>query len=221
MDGIIFEQKKRISNDLTLYLQFYMDEFEVANPLGAKTGKQKQLAVYFTILNLETKYRSKLKNIHLALLAKNVWVEKYGLDVLLSPLIKDLNILATSGFNVEINGTNHNNKGEVLFISGDNLSLHKLGGFSQCFNSGRVCRFCLASKPGLSQMQAQVNSVQVDPTLKSIYGVNGPCIFSNLSNFDVTKHLAPDIMHDVLEGVIPLILKHLICAVIRTRFVTM
>ncbi|KAL1454668.1 hypothetical protein MTO96_043738 [Rhipicephalus appendiculatus] len=49
----------------TILLLFYTDEIEVVNPLGAKRGKHKLLAVYCSLLNLHVKHRSRLQNIYL------------------------------------------------------------------------------------------------------------------------------------------------------------
>ena len=50
------------------------------------------------------------------------------------------------------------------------------------------------------------------------YGVSGPSPLSELNYFDVTK--APDIMHDLLEGVIPLVLKIVVCQAHKEKHIT-
>ncbi|RXN21976.1 zinc finger protein [Labeo rohita] len=47
-----------------LRLHFYIDEFEIVNPLGSKRGKHKLTAVYFKLGNIDKKYTSKLENIY-------------------------------------------------------------------------------------------------------------------------------------------------------------
>ncbi|XP_060763963.1 uncharacterized protein LOC132872868 [Neoarius graeffei] len=55
-DGLLFKEHPffKIHSD-ALRLHFYQDEFEVVNPLGAKRGKYKLSAVYYTIGNLHGK----------------------------------------------------------------------------------------------------------------------------------------------------------------------
>lgn len=53
--------------------------------------------------------------------------------------------------------------------------------------------------------------VQHNKENAALYGVHSTCSFDALGYFDVTKSLPPDIMHDMLEGVFPLTLKHVIC----------
>lgn len=53
-----------------------------------------------------------------------------------------------------------------------------------------------------------------------MYGVHGTSSFDALGYFDVTKSLPPDIMHDILEGVVPLTMKHVICKAHRQNHIT-
>jgi hypothetical protein len=48
-----------------LLIHLYNDEFEVVNPIGAKRGKHKMNATYFTLGNLPSKYRSRLNHIYI------------------------------------------------------------------------------------------------------------------------------------------------------------
>lgn len=48
--GVLFQNSDQY-NKSTIFLNMYNDEFEVVNPIGAKRGKQKLNAVYFTIGN--------------------------------------------------------------------------------------------------------------------------------------------------------------------------
>ncbi|CAN8015608.1 unnamed protein product, partial [Ixodes persulcatus] len=112
----------------------------------------------------------------------------------------------------------------VVGVCGDNLSLNKLGGFSCCFSSGRVCRFCMALKPklpGLTREQQcsvrnatthsqHLKTISENPELKKAYGVNGPSAMLALEHFDVTKQLLPDVMHDLFEGGMALVLHHVL-----------
>lgn len=54
----------------------------------------------------------------------------------------------------------------------------------------------------------------------STYGVNGSSPLNELKYFDVTKTFPPDIMHDLLEGVIPLTIKLVVCQAHKEKHVT-
>lgn len=211
-----------------LQILLYCDDFEVANPLGSKRGVHKLLAFYFTLLNLPIKHRSKLENMHLTLLTKSSNVTKYGLDAVLAPLIDDLNLLQDSGICIKHNGEIHHFTARIAFICADNLAANKLAGFTQNFSRGRICRFCMASREDISNLHlesqcklrtteihnAQLSSVLADRSLSSVYGVVTSCPLSCLLDFDVTLAFAPDVMHDLLEGVVPLTAKQVLQAAI-------
>lgn len=52
--------------------------------------------------------------------------------------------------------------------------------------------------------------VNDDPSLSRVYGVHGESCLSSLASFDCTWSLPPDIMHDVSEGTVPFVSKHVI-----------
>lgn len=119
-------------------------------------------------------------------------------------------------------------------MSADNLSAHALAGFSCSFSSGRVCRYCLCHYKDLSLRTQEddcvlrtpethnyhLQCVAEDPTTKSLYGVTGPCAFSELPNFSVTNAFPPDVMHDFLEGVVPHVLKLVLKALHNEKVVS-
>ena len=60
----------------------YHDDFRVSNPLGNKIKKQKISAFYFALENIPAKYRSRLKDIQLALLFSSELTGNYGYESL-------------------------------------------------------------------------------------------------------------------------------------------
>ncbi|CAN7999500.1 unnamed protein product, partial [Ixodes hexagonus] len=199
----------------TIFIVLYSDEVEICNPLGAKRGVHKLLAVYFTLLNLHAKHRSQLRFIHLVLLAKYDDVQTYGLEKVLSPLIEDINELGMCGVRFIDRGEVQNAQVFVFCVCGDNLSMNRLGGFTCCFSQGRVCRFCMASSKRLPELttedfctlrtaqahEGHLQAVALNPKAnKKLYGVNERSPMLEVPYFDVTRQLPPDLMHDILEG---------------------
>ena len=197
-----------------LRLILYLDEFEVSNPLGPKRGMHKLMPVYFMIDNLDAQQKSSLKNIHLCLLVKYKYIKQYVYDVILKPIFDDLFVLENEGLSIEINGMEQIYHGTAIALCGDNLSSNAVGGFSQNFNAGRICRFCMATKEQTlvktkeSQFvmrtpktyKKHVGAIEADDAFIKIYGVRHNCIFNGLQHFDATTSLPADIMHDLLEG---------------------
>ncbi len=218
-----------LENPNALRIHLYCDEFEVCNPIGSKRGKHKMIAFYYTIGNFHPKYRSQLRFSFLAILCRYVFIKfnSNNYNLILTPLLNDLKILQQQGLQININGINRIIKGKLVSISGDNLSMHMLGGFQTYFNSGRICRSCMVDYTDIAENfiedefqlrdrnvhQYHLQAISQNALNSSIYGVIKKCSFEEeLDNFDITQSLPHDIMHDVLEGVIPvtvrLVLKH-------------
>ncbi|KAL1482086.1 hypothetical protein MTO96_015117 [Rhipicephalus appendiculatus] len=131
-DGTYYKERsvfKNADREKRIALQLYFDDFEIGNPLGSKRGKHKLLAGYLTILNFPPKFRFRTSDKHLVLLMKSALVAKYSLLEIVQPLIQDLKILEEVG--IELNGEVV--KGSLLFVCGDNLASHQIGGFRECF----------------------------------------------------------------------------------------
>lgn len=60
-DGDYFKDNSLLNSEIfRIALGLYVDEFEVANPLGTSRGKHKICAVYWVLANIPVKYRSTL-----------------------------------------------------------------------------------------------------------------------------------------------------------------
>ncbi|KAH8008650.1 hypothetical protein HPB51_000476 [Rhipicephalus microplus] len=232
-DGMLYREHLRSvipqSCAYTVIILFYTDEIEVVNPLGAKRGTHKLLAVYCCLLNLHARYRSKLESIYLVMLVRYAYVKTYGLTPVLQPLLTDLNHLFDEGLTIDLEGIT-TNVGVLLFgFSGDNLSMHRLGGFTCSFSNGRVCRFCMVSTKQLSLQTSEslckvrttdrhklhLQAISVNGAAnKRLYGVNESSVLLQLPYADVTRQLPPDLMHDVLEGGAECVLRHILNALL-------
>ncbi|XP_040361094.1 uncharacterized protein LOC120849844 [Ixodes scapularis] len=229
-DGDFLGHHRQLAQDdsHTIFLLFYTDELEITNPLGSAAGRHKVLAVYFSVLNLHPRYRSKLGAIHLILLVEYCVAMRHGLDKVLAPLVGDLNLLHKHGMDAR---SLHFNVVTVAF-TGDNLSMHRLAGLQCCFSNGRISRFCLARHKQLRQLHATSDCVErtsqmhkshleafaLDPLVNGpLYGISNVSPLEGLSNFDVTDQLPPDAMHDILEGGIGCVLRHVLGGLIQDR----
>ncbi|XP_064461573.1 uncharacterized protein LOC135371450 [Ornithodoros turicata] len=227
-DGTAFQNHKYFQGDKKkLCIQLYTDEFEPCDPLGAKRGKHKLMVVYYSVLNVPPELRSRLQHMHLALIVKDKLVEQYGLRRILQPLLEDVRQLETEG--IVVNSVKYT--GSVLCVTGDNLSSHRLGGFATNFSHGRICRFCMALHHEISIKHKEQDFVMRSPEGQryhvnmlenglpalSLYGVKASCAME-LEGFEPTEHLPPDVMHDVHEGVIPFLLKHVLTKLVSDRY---
>ena len=204
-------------------IHMYIDEFEVCCPIGAHRVTYKMCAFYFFIGNLEDQHHSKLKFIHLCLLVKESCVKTLkSYAQILRPLIADLNVLQNEGILINLcHDKTVRLYGAVATVSSDNLSAHALAGFRRTFNSGRICRFCMIQYDQREEIlsdsevrwrtepmhREQLQAVLQHGIDSNVYGVERHCPFLDLSYFNVTSSFPPDLMHDLLEGFIPVTLK--------------
>lgn len=115
----------------------------------------------------------------------------------------------------------------AIALLADNLAAHELGGFKESFSfAHRFCRSCLAIK-NYSQthfreddfaLRDRISHAQQCSLLNSSdrlrlsveYGINRQSSLDSLVYFSVVDSLPHDIMHDLLEGVMPYELKLLL-----------
>ncbi|CAN7951568.1 unnamed protein product [Ixodes pacificus] len=188
------------------------------------------IAVYYSVLNAPTALKSRLSQIHLALLVNEKLALKHGLDKVFEPLIEDILYLESTG--IVVHGETLN--GSVLFLTGDNLSCHRIGGFKCSFSHGRICRYCLALRHEISVKHTATDFIRRTPeghmyhlrmknngvSTLSLYGVKEACPLT-FTGFQPTEHLPPDVMHDIHEGVLPFVLRHVLCSLITSGMVSL
>lgn len=215
-DGSI--SKNSDDDSLQLKIQLYVDEFELCNPIGAKRGKHKLTAAYFTIGNVPLRYRNQ-DMIFLCLLVPHRSLKLFDplYQEVFQPLLDDLHTLH-EGININVNGKDQKITAVLELIMGDNLSSHAIAGFQTNFNSGSICRYCSIKYSNfrdtltIAQLRPRTNEIyeneikyiDVDKADAALYGLKHKCAFSKLGYFKVPDSFPPDIMHDCLEGVIPL-----------------
>lgn len=89
------------SEELSIALGLYIDNFEVCNPLGTSRKNHKVCAIYWVIANLPVRFRSFLQSIYLAILCKSNDLKTHGYDTMLKPLLKDIEVLEQQGLFVQ------------------------------------------------------------------------------------------------------------------------
>lgn len=157
VDGVYVRENGLLTSDeFTIAIGLYIDDFEVANPLGTSKKKHKICAVYWVIVNMPAKYRASLNSTQLALICNTTTVKECGYDKVLDPLIHDLMSLEKDGVYVEALGASV--KGTVLYVAADNLGAHALAGFYENFSVDKFCRFCMASRSDTQEQLVPLSS---------------------------------------------------------------
>ena len=196
-------------------MPLYIDEFEVANPLGTSRNIHKIVAVYWVVLNLPATFRAGLTSIQLGALGNSYDVKEFGYERFLEPFIKDLKLIEDNGIHVD---ALKRSVGVKLFcVCTDNLGAHSLAGFQESFIVNKFCCFCSISLSEIETARPRefllrtvdqhdkfVDELKQNPTLKSVNGVKCECVLSKLlTSFHPVTGFPPDILQDFFEGVIP------------------
>ena len=203
-------------NPSALRIILYQDGYEVVNPLGSGKKKHKILGVYFMLGNILPHLRSNIAQMQLVLLCTESDFKYFGHKVLFSSLVEDLKKLET-GFEIEGDFSGrYTVKGSVVFIVGDNLGSHCIGGFTENFSTSEYfCRYCHISrdtfrnqphKRGTPRNEASYadDLQQLESnSLCMSRGIKFDSVFNQLSHFHVCQPgMPPCLGHDLFEGVV-------------------
>ena len=235
-DGSLYETFDLFQkHPCALQVHLYLDEVQVCNELASRTKRNKYVFVYFSLGNVPHKGRSNFKSIYLLSIFSNQQMNRYGLNLLLRPIVDDLKLLE-NGCEMEIGGTSELVVGTLTAVIADNLAAHQIGGFKSGFSKGfRKCRTCLGTEDEIQNLffdsdfiardrkdhDLQVESAKIPELNKHVsrlYGLKDKSILNELKHFHVIGGLVPDVMHDLLEGVIPLTLCDVLLHCIKKKY---
>ena len=201
-------------------LVMFIDELEVANPLGAAKTKHKINCSYLTTLTVQPPLRSKVKSIQLVSRVRSIFWKKHGNSKCNARLISDLKVLEEKGITV-VAPYEHNVKAGLAYIVGDNLGQHNISEISQSFSSGNICRWCKAThkevcKEGMgysgckddfnpevwtADMYDENAGKALEDEEAETFGIKRHCTFNQLKSFHCVNQTPPCLGHDYYEGV--------------------
>nr|XP_040046980.1 uncharacterized protein LOC120827889 [Gasterosteus aculeatus aculeatus] len=210
-----------------LQIIIYSDEIEICNPLGSHASKNKLLMFYYTLGNIDPKYRSKLAAIRLLAIAKKRELSDCGVDGILGRLYEDLEMLY-DGVNIQTANGEREIFGALVSICGDTLAQHELCGFKEGVGFAySKCRQCECSFEDmqmyfdennfeLSTLEKHVrqcsdiekaNTEYLRNSLKTTFGINRRSKLIEFPGFNLIEQTPQDLMHIILEGIAPLEIK--------------
>lgn len=187
------------------------------------------------IRNLPQKYRSKLNQIYLLLLCNSDDLKTKSTDMndVLRPIVREMIHLEEIGLDVN---TKKRLFGTIANMSYDNLGAHSTMGLIESFNSNCVCRMCTCDREETKHLCVEVeskirNKQMYSDQLETVamservnfvetQGVKRYCILNDLKYFNIFENLSVDIMHDLNEGCIPFLLKHLFKYCSKTKILS-
>ena len=233
-DGVRYRENPLfVAYPNSLQIHVYLDEVQLCNPTGSYNHKV--VFVYFTVANLPQKYRSNFQCMNLLSIFYHDQVASFDYNTLLRPVVDDLKRLE-SGIEFNIHGKTEKIRGTLTAFVADNLASHQCGGFKAGFAKGfRKCRFCLATEKEIQSLFSDCDfiirskedhaeycaNLEV-PALKEhaskLYGILFNSILNELKYFHVIGGLTPDVMHDLLEGVVPLVVSQVLSHCLEKKY---
>lgn len=228
--------KNNFYNENTIRIQLFFDEFEICNPLGSKASIHKIGAIYFRIKNISREFLSKLNNIYLVSLfhSEDLKSDNINLNEILSPIVNELKLLESVGLDIS---HSQNVKGTLESFVFDNLGGNTVFGFVQSFAAKYFCRICIMSKH-----DTQIETIEKNELLRNLNdykkyieiikntesidfkltkGVKTYCILNELKHFNIFDNASVDIMHDMLEGTVPFLLRSMFTCLIENKMMTL
>lgn len=205
-----------------LQLSMSYDDLEIVNPLRS-SRVHKVSVLYFNLLNIPPRFRSKLHCIFLIAVARVKSVQKYGFGVLLRDFTETIAKLREQGINFSIDSRVERIFGDLIFATCDNPAAALLGGFKQSPAwAHKGCRKCNATQVEMKRIFSGNEFVYRDlevhkercallktlsrdlyPWWSKRYGINETSVLLNIPQFPLTTNLLFDNMHVLLEGLTP------------------
>lgn len=211
---------------IKVQLKLYQDDIETANPLGANRGIYKLTMYYVSLLNLPPQYHSLLAHHHLVCVAMASDIKHFGHSAVTKIIAKEIRELEM-GVLID----NRLVYGTLVALSGDNLGLNGILGMVESFSATHYCRFCMMTK---EECQYTFSSVKANSLARNAIDHRSHVAESNpretgvvcgspldeLQYFKVIESFTPDIMHDILEGVLKLELPLIMESFIKQGYIT-
>ena len=224
-DGYYVKQELTVDpNFMTLEIIAYSDGVELVNPLRSKTKKHHVSLFYFTLGNINPKKRSVYQAINLLAVCKTSHLKRYGINSMLKPFIEDLKVLGhPDGCSVTVNGFRIKYKGFLVSFCGDTPANNLIGGFKESVGGAyRGCRECMVTKEEMysifihDECPLRDEDMHFDFCKKldkcqgqeraetsKLCGINQLSPLIDAPRFKLTKCFPQDVMHILLEGVVP------------------
>ncbi|CAL8105707.1 unnamed protein product [Orchesella dallaii] len=227
-EGSFFQTPTFLRN--TIFINIYYDDAEIANPLGSKSGKHKLANFYFSLLDMPQHMLSSIDNVLLLASLKTVDLKTSSVNAVLEVIVTELKELWNEGLTFLYNDKPITLKVALAQVSGDNLGLHTVLGFTEGFNANYPCRRCK-----MHRNECKIATYECTEKLRNLCnydndillkdfpstGINFESILNELPYLHVTNIYVFDIMHDILEGVAPDLLFNSLNNFIKKKYLSL
>jgi hypothetical protein len=197
------------------------DDAEMGASLLARAGLNNLCFVYFTIGNFSPRFRSRNSSVFLSLIAKSSLLKKHGHSFFFRPLVDDIKLLE-DGVPMLIRGVQHIVSVRVVAVVADNKAKHEYAGFVCSWVAHHCCSMCMASKQEMREIfnaeeftmrSKELHEQHLEDSqqpgqyeaVRKLTGVTGKSILNEFADFHVTTNMVMEPQHDILHGVLPIV----------------
>uniref|UniRef100_A0A1X7VAW7 Uncharacterized protein n=1 Tax=Amphimedon queenslandica TaxID=400682 RepID=A0A1X7VAW7_AMPQE len=145
---------------------------------------------------------------------------RYGPNVILEPVMSDIKELEQNGLVLTTGNSQNRFYGSLFLVPGDNLASQYLGGYESLASAHRKCSTCMTTNEDMQNKVAALFSA-TRPHIKSTFGLCQDSVFHQSHYFHITDGLVPDIMHNVLEGCLPYVMKEMMKLYIDRKLISL
>lgn len=221
-DGMNFKAHMLFSDrsKFSLMLQLFYDGLGVTNALRSHGSVHNIGVFYYTVKNLSDEFNSCFGNVHLLALCYTHDLTVHGFEPILNKFVAEIKQLSSVGFDgifpVLGKCTVY---ASLCQVTSDNLALNSLLGFIESFSGSFFCTICYATSDDIQkyfteEMFTRRSVQQYNKDLEDLpmarsrgknhsRGVKKECVLNKIDGFHVVDNWSLDIMHILLEGVIP------------------
>jgi len=203
----------------SLMLQLFFDGLGTTNPLRGQSTINNVGVFFYTVKNLPAKHNSSFANVHLLALCYMEDLKVYGFNPILEKFVAEIVNLQQFGFEADLPLLGKCQVYSSLCqVTCDNLALNGILGFIESFSCDYFCTICYATQETIqinfrSEMFTKRTISDYVTDVKNCEnrkqgkihsrGVKRNCILNNIEGFHVTENWSLDVMHIVLEGIVP------------------
>jgi len=213
-------------------IQVFFDCMGTTNPLRGQSNMHNIGVFYLVVKNLPNVANSCFSNAHLLSLCYAADLKTYGYEAVLRKFVAELQYLSIEGFTGDFTVLGQSRIFvSLLQVACDNLALNGLLGFIESFSVDYFCKMCYATQADIQhkfyETDFELRTVAkhskdlacISDKVSHSRGVKNDCILNKIPGYHVTQNFSLDIMHIVLEGIIPVELSCIIyylCNMYRT-----
>jgi len=203
----------------SIMIQLFYDGLGTTNPLRGQSSINNIGVFFYTIKNLPARYNSCFANVYLLALCYSEDLKKYGFDPVLEKFVAEISPLHSIGFEANVNplGGRITVYASLCQVTCDNLALNGLLGFIESFSGDFFCTLCYATQDmiqkffrddffnrrTISDYENDVSKLSETACRIHYKGVKKNCVLNRIRGYHVTENWSLDIMHIVLEGIVP------------------